>query len=341
MRQERQSNIELLRIISMLFILVVHFDGAALGLPAIMNFADLQNFGVVSKEVIEAISIIGVNCFVLISGYFGIKFSIKGLVKFTLWCLFYSVIIFIVKSAITPGYFTAEGLLCSFLVYSHTDLWFLPAYLGLYLLSPLLNMGIESFSKRSFQWCIIAVLFLNVYLGWLQEGKINPTGYNVMQMIMVYLIGRYIGLYWLKDVRNKPHLRFIFIAWYINFTILIFISAFYLNSGKAFAYNSPFVLAASVCFFLIFTTFKFHNVAINYVATSAFAVYLIHKSPVVWLLLKDTVAGWATTHGYLGFSVRCIGLIIAVYALCIAIDKVRERITDPVSTRIAGWIAGL
>lgn len=327
---KRQSNIELLRIISMLFILVVHFDGAALGLPIIMQKSDLYNLGTISKEAIEAISIIGVNCFVLISGYFGIRFSFKGLLSFTLWCLFYSVGIYIGVALIAPESFSVEGFINSFLIFSHTDLWFVPSYLGLYLLCPILNKGIENITKYQFQWTVVAIIFLNVYLGWWQDGKINPTGYNVMQMIMVYIIGRYIGLYGIKALKKRQHI----IMWYVIFTSFIFTSAFFLQSTKAFAYNSPFVLGASVCFFLIFTTFELKNKMINYIASSAFAVYLIHKYPPIWGTLKKIIMDWASSLGYLEFTLYCILLIIATYTICIAIDKLRIYIMTPAINRL-------
>lgn len=109
----------------MFFILIVHFDGAALGLPHIMTLDNVCDFGVFSKEIIESIAIIGVNCFVLISGYFGIKFSVKGLLNFWLWCIFYSVLLYLLISPFT-GKFSMSGLLLSFLAISHTDLWFVP-----------------------------------------------------------------------------------------------------------------------------------------------------------------------------------------------------------------------
>lgn len=74
---QRQSNIELLRIVSMLLILIVHIDGASLGLPQPMG--DITSITTRDwwRLIVESISIIGVNCFVLILGYFGIRASWK------------------------------------------------------------------------------------------------------------------------------------------------------------------------------------------------------------------------------------------------------------------------
>lgn len=179
----------------MIMILCVHFTGATFGLPDKMQVEELSNLPTVSKILMESISIIGVNCFILISGYFGIKPSIKGIINFILWCMFYAVGIYALVAIIQPTSYNTSALISSFRVLSHTDLWFVPAYFALYVISPILNKGVSGISKRNFQFLIFGLTFLNVYLGWFWEGKINPNGYNVMQMIYIYMIGRYISAY--------------------------------------------------------------------------------------------------------------------------------------------------
>lgn len=337
MGEPRQSNIELLRIISMFFILIVHFDGAALGLPHIMTLDNVCDFGVFSKEIIESIAIIGVNCFVLISGYFGIKFSVKGLLDFWLWCIFYSVLLYLLISPFT-GKFSMSGLLLSFLAISHTDLWFVPAYFGLYILSPLLNAGIKLLSERQYVWLLGGVLFLNVYLGWLNDNRINPTGYNTMQLIMLYLIGRYIGLYFVGKIRYVNNLCLKITGLYSVCVLMIFVSTFFFVSTKAFAYNSPFVLGASILFFLIFTTFRYYNSSVNWIASSAFAVYLIHKSVMLWYPLKCVVIYLSKNYDYLMFTLFVLLLMFLIFMGSVVFDKIRIRLTAPVVRWLSGKI---
>lgn len=68
----RKSNIELLRIISMILIVLVHTNyflfGSVIGDE--IEQASLRSFG---RILFEQLCIIGVNVFVLISGYFGIR----------------------------------------------------------------------------------------------------------------------------------------------------------------------------------------------------------------------------------------------------------------------------
>ena len=75
MAAERESNIELLRIVSMLMVVLVHIDGASLGLPQALTVAATARD--VWQLAVEALVIIGVNCFTLISGYFGIRLRVR------------------------------------------------------------------------------------------------------------------------------------------------------------------------------------------------------------------------------------------------------------------------
>ena len=73
----RQSNIELLRILSMFFVLIGHINGLIIGLPN-KEFFTLDLSSSFLRVLIQGISVVGVNIFVLISGWFGIKTSLKG-----------------------------------------------------------------------------------------------------------------------------------------------------------------------------------------------------------------------------------------------------------------------
>ena len=70
-KSQRDSNIELLRVVSMVMIVFYHF---------MARLSELNSAGNTQTIVNSLIPVvhIGVICFVLISGYWGIKFSIKG-----------------------------------------------------------------------------------------------------------------------------------------------------------------------------------------------------------------------------------------------------------------------
>ena len=81
---ERQSNLELLRILSMFGVLTSHSLTAMYDLHT-ANFSLPNEI----RVYIMNASVLAVNCFVLISGYFQIKQSWRGFVKLLSPCFFY------------------------------------------------------------------------------------------------------------------------------------------------------------------------------------------------------------------------------------------------------------
>lgn len=318
----RQSNFELLRIVSMLMVLAVHIDGASLGLPeplgcvADLTARDWWRLGV------ESIAIIGVNCFTLISGYFGIRLTRKGMVRFLSECLIYSVGLYVVALAAKPAGFSLGALINSALILTHTDLWYVPAYFILMLLAPLINAGVEKLTRRQLTELTLLLTALTVWCGWWWGGKFNPTGYTPLQLVYVYVIGRWIRLY-APDVRSA---RAVWSAAWAASVAMILVSALWLPSLKAFAYNSPFVLLATVSLFMLFRTVSFTSRTVNWLASSAFAVYLIHKTPVVWGgVMRPTVVKLWTALSLPEFTLAAIALMTGIYLACAIVDSLRRK----------------
>lgn len=303
----------------MAMVLAVHFTGAAFGLPSPDDLSSPTAM-MLGKNVVETLTIVGVNCFILISGFFGIRATWKGLISFTFTCLFASAVVFMLY-CVECG-FSWVFLLESVCIYSCTDLWFVPAYLVLYLLSPVLNAGLKSLDRRKLFLFLGGLLFVNVYLGWMRGGKVNPYGYNEMQMILMYAIG------WLLR-RELPALSAIsvkgWIAVYLVCSAGTFFTAFFLPSREAFAYNAPFVIMSSVSFFLIFAVMPpFHSKAVNWVASSAFMVYLLHKPPFIWNKLRGYLNMFYDDYSYPVFLLCAAGLFVGVFAISILVDKMRQ-----------------
>ena len=70
--KERQSNIELLRCFAMLCIIVYHL---------LIFVVSPLHYGESLYQALQIPLHIGVPLFVLISGYFGIRFSLRGLMR--------------------------------------------------------------------------------------------------------------------------------------------------------------------------------------------------------------------------------------------------------------------
>ena len=135
----RKSNIELIRIFSMILIVLVHTNFSILGAVTCGEMA--QNaFRAFGRILFEQLCIVGVNVFVLISGYFGIRPTKKKFFNIMFQILFWS------------GLSTMVGLLSEVDVPTKTiaktfwlggGYWFVPEYVALFAFSPVLNKFIE------------------------------------------------------------------------------------------------------------------------------------------------------------------------------------------------------
>ena len=96
----RQSNIELLRCFAMLCIIVYHLCLFALG---------GMSTGTRLYQALQIPLHIGVPLFVLISGYFGIRFSLRGLMRLCSKGYVYFVPLAVIPTLVTHNYGGGEG----------------------------------------------------------------------------------------------------------------------------------------------------------------------------------------------------------------------------------------
>lgn len=151
----RESNFELLRIIAMFMVLVLHADFQAFGEP---TRADIISSPLTStfKVFFEMASIVAVNVFVLISGWFGIRPSIKGFCKFVFQCLFFSVSIYLIMIVTGRVELSMRGVASCFALLPGSSYWFILSYICLYLFSPVLNSFIKSADEKTFLFVLVS-----------------------------------------------------------------------------------------------------------------------------------------------------------------------------------------
>lgn len=124
----RNASFELLRIVCMFMIVLYHLFWVVFH-PEVVNSPEYS-------AMMYPLHI-AVVCFVLISGYFGIKPSFKKLIVFYSQILFYNVLCYVVSSWYLDS-FNIKDFVVSFLPLSHNqDLWFIRTYTILFLISPI------------------------------------------------------------------------------------------------------------------------------------------------------------------------------------------------------------
>lgn len=208
-KKTRDSNIELLRMLAMFMVLLVHADFFSLGTPTTQ---DIQTNTLDSslKIFFESLSIVCVNVFVLISGWFGIRPSLKGISNFLFQCLFFLIGLYIVTLLIGTSTLSLKGIAGCF---AATKLnWFIKAYLLLYILSPVLNAFVEQVEKKIFRNVLLAYFAFTCTYGWIGAAEFMMGGYTTLFFIGLYLLARYIRLYqpWFSRFKSSTDLSIYF-----------------------------------------------------------------------------------------------------------------------------------
>lgn len=344
MKTERLSNMELQRIVAMMSVVLVHLDGAVLGLPTPQQAAAGLPRDV-WRIVVEALTITGVNCFTLISGWFGIRATRRGFLRLVGMCLFYSVGICLLSFLLKPDSFSWTALADSLRIFTRNDLWYVPAYLLLYVLSPMLNAACQTLDNRRLTIWTSAFVVLNIWGGWANGMAFNPTGYTPVQLIMVYLIGRtlrriyptWLGRHTQSSIasqisqssqKSQTTQTSIASAAFVLLTAATAWAGFKMPSASAFAYNSPWVLAQSAALFMVFASLNFSSKIINSFAKGAFAAYLIHKNPFIWneFIRPVSLKMWRH-HGLMFYTGFILAFASAIYVLSTVIELARFYIT--------------
>jgi len=312
-----------LRIVIMFFITMHHF--LAHGLNSVGYFNATIN---IVDLFFNSFFIIGVNCFILISGFYGIKPKLKNTVYLYLTCVFYLVSFTVLNNIINKD-FIFKNLSNSFLPFSHSPYWFIRTYFYLFLLSPLLNHAVEHIKRKDFNIIIALFSVIIFYFGYLWQDTIDKNGYNLINFLYLYLLGRYIKKYVIDMHINKK----VYLYSYICFSLLLFLSAFIIHtfsfdykliSTYVFSYNNPLTILASVAFFLYFSTLSLKNECINKVAVSTLAIYLIQENPYVGPpYLYKFIGSLPLYFNKITITLLLPVLAVVFMALCVCIDRVR------------------
>lgn len=327
---KRSSNIELLRILAMFLVLVLHALNLAIGIPnQTQCIASPGNAFI--RLFLQSLSIVAVNVFILISGWFGIKPTLKKLISLMFQVFFFTISILLVSGIIRGfGNISPGSMLKSLMITK--SYWFVKSYICLFILSPILNLFAEKADKRTFGLLLICFFVFQTIYGWTDSAPEFNYGYSVIAFIGLYLLARYLKMY---PVRQLSDRRLCFSA-YLLLSLLLALGVWTLirvgfhtkhSIPVAFSYINPLVVLSSIALFFSFANTEIpYSKTINWLAVSAFSVYIIHINGYVFRYFKETVWHIYTTFPVFVRSVLILLFLMGVFLICVLLDKVRLTI---------------
>lgn len=204
MNIERKSNIELLRIFSILGVIILHYNNTQIG--GGLKFVETNSINYLTLFIFESLFICAVNVFVIISGYFLIRKSSRNLwkiIELILQVMLINAIFYVWNDCIIGKTFSFNKLLGSLI----PNNYFVILYSTLYIVSPYINKIVENINLNDYKrFLLIIFIVFSIYptaidlleeifnkelVGMSTIGIYGSQyGYTIVNFILMYLIGR-------------------------------------------------------------------------------------------------------------------------------------------------------
>lgn len=339
-KKVRNSNLELYRIIVMLLIVAHHYVVNS-GLYQVLAEEPL-NVASSAMILFGAWGKTGINCFVLITGYFMCRssFSWDKLLKLYLQILLYTLVIYGIFCITGHERLSLFTLLWKMWPVKSIADGFTSCFVLFYLFIPFLNIFLQALDKKNHTFLLVLlVLIFSV----LPTAPIIRVSFNYVGWFMVlYLVGAYIRNYhFLEKVSHRAWgwiaLGLVFlgsvsvigmVVMYKMGYIALYVPYFFIADS-----NKILSLCIAVSTFMYFKDVRIpHSRLINAVGGATFGVLLIHANSdamKIWLWREyvDCVGHYGSdvvlTFGYAVMSV------ILIFIVCAGIDWFRGRLIEP------------
>lgn len=354
MKKKRMANMELLRILAMIMVVMLHYLSKGGLLP---NMTDNLGTNGYAAWILETFSIVAVNVYMLISGFFLTESRFKSSRFAELICqiLFYSLlipVILIAVGTISLKDLTVYKLLKYIFPVEMEHYWFATAYVLLYLMSPVFKTAVHHMKQSQLKATIVlllCILSLNKSILPVRL-EMDKLGYDAIWFFCVFLCAAYLRLYGIPCLTTSRK----GIAGYLCccagiLGITLAVRVVYLKTGSledfltaTYHYNHILNLLAAICLFAAFYYMRLPEGKIAdficKIAPYTFGVYLFHEQEEL-RYLWPTWFGASDRGNPAVFVLRCIGSVLMMFIMGICIDIVRSVIFKGAGKLLCrGWV---
>lgn len=289
---ERNYGIDLLRIVAMLYVVILH----AVGPGGILDAAAEGSAQFKVAWFLETWTYCAVNIFALISGYVSyteqerrVKWS--SYVLLWLQVVTYGVAVTLAFHLFHPELVTRADLIRMFLPVTGGLYWYLNAYTGLFVIMPLLNMGLRKCPVQTLKKVFVVMLLVfSVYEAVVRRMAMSG-GYSFAWVLILYVMGGIVRKCGIGRNLTAAQAG-------IGTAVLCLMAWFWRMYGPEFSirgvwvgkdiwisYLSPMVLGAALLHVIAFSKLKIGTIGqkiIAFAAPGSFAVYILNCHWVIW-----------------------------------------------------------
>ena len=347
-KNNRNSSFELLRILSMCFIVIYHYSFHG-GFDAVTH-----NTLSINKFFIQTLLFggkIGCYLFMFITGYFMIngRMNYKKIFKLILELEFYSLVIFFIFNYGLGKHYSKKDWVRNLfpIIYGN---WFVVNYIMLYLFIPFINKLLLQLNEKSLKKMILLIIMVYSIIPsiFYYVTKYQWSFSNFDFMLVSYMIGAYIKIKGFSKFDSRKNcIKAILISFItlIALVIVMDLLAFKLRNNTytwmatvTRAPTSFLLLIISIAIFYIFKNISFKSTFINFIAPSMLGIYLIHDNDLVrpWLWKEVFPNNDYLYTNYL--VVHFLVKVIAVFIICLIIDLIRRYMIEKPCQKLIDWM---
>ncbi len=332
---------ELLRIIAMLMVLTMHYLSASNALIELEEKLDVYR---VVASFLESFSLVAVNVYVLISGYYNVKsgFRIKRVVNLFLQVVFYTLLLSLLLQALSAaGVISiarpdAYQMITWIFPISSGYYWFMTAYLVMYLFTPVLNAAVLHMPKERLQIVIAGLLFIfSIVKSFVPAvTAFDRFGYDFGWFLCLYLLAAYIRCYGLFFLKKKSICMLLYV---VSATLSFFIVLACKLAHDSFGglnyfftvpnhYNFILCLLASIGLFGFFRLIILPEgktaTVVRKISPYLLGVYLFHEQVGVQVLWKSFFRV-EQANGSLMLFPKLVVAVLSLFVVGLLVDWIR------------------
>lgn len=318
MKNERNSSVEVFRIISM-FLIVMHHYVVNSGIPSFYETGS-ANINQYVAQILGAWGKTGINCFTLITGYFLIGKECSPKRAFNLWgeYFFWTIFCFGFLAFYDKSIISISDLIKGFFI-PFLGAGYLAVVLYMFLLVPALNKLISNLKQKEYIGLLVVLL---LYYTIIPSFTLNQHFDFLPWLCVIYLIGGYLKLYPLKILtKNKIVLPLLIIS-FVGLCSSIIVVSKYVNVAKSYWFisdaNKIGALVISILSFSFFLNLKpTKSKIVNAIAGTCWGILCIHANSnamrdFLWENLFNNTYWFKTDYAIL----HCIFVSIVVFLVC-------------------------
>lgn len=346
---ERNYGIDLLKVISMFFVVILH----VLGRGGILDSYSQENASFWVAWLLEIAAYCAVNCFAMATGYLMAdhSFRYRKIVPMWLTVQFYSVIIAVVSHQFYSADISRLAWLSYFFPVTASHYWYFTAYFGLFFFIPFANRLIEAMSRKQHLILLLTGFLLFSVSGIVHIGDLSSKdcfllsdGCSMWWLLYLYFVGagikKYnlfmtlhnmqiligycgmVGLTWLSKFLIHPIL-----ARYDQYLPLSAYLSVY-DENRFITYQSPTILLSGL-FLMLFCLKtpipRWLHKPLKWVSPLLFQVYIIHLHPYIYALLENRFIDFSV-YSPIVLTACVLAVSLGIFIGCICIDWFRLQL---------------